>query len=109
MEDLERMVPMLANEPVGRMGNPEEVTETVVWLCSDAASFVTRHIMTVDGGYVAQQTMHDTTHLCYIMDYRSKVPHESAPHPSSNCPCIASAQPQRTILKPTSIENPCAF
>ena len=39
---------------VGRMGNPEEVAETVTWLCSDAASFVTGHAMTVDGGYMAQ-------------------------------------------------------
>jgi NAD(P)-dependent dehydrogenase (short-subunit alcohol dehydrogenase family) len=36
------------------LGKPEEVAETVVWLCSDAASFVTGHTMTVDGGYVAQ-------------------------------------------------------
>ena len=35
-------------------GTPEEVAETVVWLCSDAASFVTGHTMTLDGGYVAQ-------------------------------------------------------
>ena len=40
--------------PIGRVGAPEEVAEAVVWLCSDAASFVTGHTMTVDGGYVAQ-------------------------------------------------------
>ena len=40
--------------PMGRVGTPEEVAETVMWLCSDAASFVTGHTMTVDGGYVAQ-------------------------------------------------------
>jgi NAD(P)-dependent dehydrogenase (short-subunit alcohol dehydrogenase family) len=45
---------MLASEPIGRIGKPEEIAETVVWLCSDAASFVTGHTMTVDGGYVAQ-------------------------------------------------------
>ena len=39
---------------MGRMVKPEEVAEAVVWLCSDAASFVTGHTMTVDGGYVAQ-------------------------------------------------------
>ena len=41
-------------EPVGRMGNPAEVAEVVVWLCSDAASFVTGIAMPVDGGFSAQ-------------------------------------------------------
>ena len=54
MQDPERMARIIASEPVGRMGQPEEVAEAVVWLCSDAASFVTGHTMTVDGGYVAQ-------------------------------------------------------
>ena len=45
---------IVARHPVGRMGRPEEIAEAVVWLCSDAASFVTGHTMTVDGGYVAQ-------------------------------------------------------
>ncbi len=45
---------LTAQEPVGRMAAPEEVAEAVVWLCSDAASFVTGHTMSVDGGWVAQ-------------------------------------------------------
>lgn len=54
MQDPDRLALMLASEPIGRMGTPEEVAETVVWLCSDAASFVTGHAMTVDGGYLAK-------------------------------------------------------
>ena len=44
---------MAAAEPVGRMGRPEEIAEAVVWLCSEAASFVTGHAMAVDGGLTA--------------------------------------------------------
>lgn len=40
--------------PVGRLGTPEEVAEAVVWLCSDAASYVTGHTMVIDGGLTAQ-------------------------------------------------------
>jgi NAD(P)-dependent dehydrogenase (short-subunit alcohol dehydrogenase family) len=43
----------IAMEPVGRMGNPEEVAEAVVWLCSDAASFITGVALPVDGGFSA--------------------------------------------------------
>ena len=45
---------MAAAEPVGRMGKPEEIAEAVVWLCSEAASFVTGLPMPVDGGIAAQ-------------------------------------------------------
>ena len=45
---------LVAAEPVGRMGTPEEVAAAVLWLCSDTASFVTGHALAVDGGMVAQ-------------------------------------------------------
>jgi NAD(P)-dependent dehydrogenase (short-subunit alcohol dehydrogenase family) len=40
--------------PLGRLGHPEEVAAAAIWLCSDAASFVTGHNLVVDGGYVTQ-------------------------------------------------------
>lgn len=36
--------------PMHRMAEPEEVAEAVIWLCSDASSFVTGHVMPIDGG-----------------------------------------------------------
>jgi NAD(P)-dependent dehydrogenase (short-subunit alcohol dehydrogenase family) len=45
---------VIAAEPVGRMGKPEEIAQGVVWLLSDAASFVTGHPMAIDGGWVAR-------------------------------------------------------
>jgi NAD(P)-dependent dehydrogenase (short-subunit alcohol dehydrogenase family) len=41
-------------EPMNRMGKPEEIANSVVWMCSDEASFITGHAMAVDGGFVAQ-------------------------------------------------------
>jgi NAD(P)-dependent dehydrogenase (short-subunit alcohol dehydrogenase family) len=41
-------------EPIGRMGEPQEVADAVMWLCSDSSSFVTGHAMAVDGGWIAQ-------------------------------------------------------
>jgi NAD(P)-dependent dehydrogenase (short-subunit alcohol dehydrogenase family) len=40
--------------PLGRLGMPSEIAEAVVWLCSDAASFVVGHALAVDGGSVIQ-------------------------------------------------------
>jgi NAD(P)-dependent dehydrogenase (short-subunit alcohol dehydrogenase family) len=44
---------VIAKQPIGRFGEPEEVAAAVVWLCSDAASFVTGVAFPVDGGWVA--------------------------------------------------------
>jgi NAD(P)-dependent dehydrogenase (short-subunit alcohol dehydrogenase family) len=40
--------------PMGRIGQPEEVASAVLWLLSDAASFITGHTLPVDGGYCAK-------------------------------------------------------
>jgi NAD(P)-dependent dehydrogenase (short-subunit alcohol dehydrogenase family) len=42
-----------AQVPAGRIGEPTEAAEAVVWLCSNAASYVTGHSMIVDGGLTA--------------------------------------------------------
>jgi NAD(P)-dependent dehydrogenase (short-subunit alcohol dehydrogenase family) len=44
----------IAAHPLGRMGKPDEIAQGVVWLLSDAASFVTGHPMAIDGGRVAR-------------------------------------------------------
>ena len=41
---------VIAQEPIGRMGRPEEIAAAVVWLCSEAAAFVVGHALVVDGG-----------------------------------------------------------
>jgi NAD(P)-dependent dehydrogenase (short-subunit alcohol dehydrogenase family) len=41
---------VVAQEPVGRMGRPEEIASAVLWLCSDPAAFVVGHALVMDGG-----------------------------------------------------------
>jgi len=43
----------IERNPMGRIGEPEEVAEAVVWLCSDAASYITGVALSVDGGLAA--------------------------------------------------------
>jgi len=48
------MAQVAAGLPLRRMGRPEEVANAVVWLASDAASFVVGHVLCTDGGFLAQ-------------------------------------------------------
>ena len=43
---------MVAKTPIGRMGEPADVANAYVWLASDAASFITGTVLSVDGGLV---------------------------------------------------------
>lgn len=42
----------VAGKPIGRIGQPDEVADAVLWLCSDASSFIIGHALPVDGGWV---------------------------------------------------------
>lgn len=51
--DQETAARIASEIPLGRLGQPEDVAEAVIWLCSAAASFVTGHSLVVDGGDIA--------------------------------------------------------
>lgn len=53
-DDKQRESAITALHPLGRLGTPDEIAQAVVWLSSDAASFITGQAIAVDGGYVAQ-------------------------------------------------------
>ncbi|HYU24228.1 MAG TPA: SDR family oxidoreductase, partial [Thermoanaerobaculia bacterium] len=48
------MARIIAREPMERLGSPREIAEAILWLCSDAASFVTGEALAVDGGFLAR-------------------------------------------------------
>ena len=48
------MKEIMRDQPIGRLGRPEEIAAAVLWLCSPGASFVIGHALAVDGGYTAQ-------------------------------------------------------
>ena len=52
MGDPQTAARVLAMHPMGRIGQPEEVAQAVLWLCSKGASFTTGHTLPVDGGYL---------------------------------------------------------
>jgi NAD(P)-dependent dehydrogenase (short-subunit alcohol dehydrogenase family) len=45
---------VIGEEPIGRMGKPEEIAASVLWLCSEGAAFMVGHAMVIDGGQTIQ-------------------------------------------------------
>jgi NAD(P)-dependent dehydrogenase (short-subunit alcohol dehydrogenase family) len=52
-EDSRRLLAESAKRPLGRVGTPEEIAQAVLYLASDASSFVTGTALVVDGGGLA--------------------------------------------------------
>ena len=50
----EAMKEIMKDQPIGRLGRPEEIAAPVLWLCSPGASFVIGHALVVDGGYTVR-------------------------------------------------------
>ena len=52
--EAEAMKELMRDQPIGRLGRPEEIAAAVLWLCSPGASLVIGHALAVDGGYTAR-------------------------------------------------------
>jgi NAD(P)-dependent dehydrogenase (short-subunit alcohol dehydrogenase family) len=50
----EKEAALLAAHPIGRFGSPEEVAQSVLFLCSEKASFITGTALAIDGGLLAR-------------------------------------------------------
>jgi len=52
--DPETKKSIISLHPIGRLGKPKEIADTIVWLCSEEASFITGHTLLADGGYTSR-------------------------------------------------------
>ena len=53
VDDEERLAKLVEQYPLGRIGQPNDIAEAVVWLCSDSASFITGVSLPIEGGTTA--------------------------------------------------------
>ena len=52
-QDEARKAELVGDQPLPRLGVPEDIGPAAAFLCSDLASFVTGHVMVIDGGAIA--------------------------------------------------------
>jgi NAD(P)-dependent dehydrogenase (short-subunit alcohol dehydrogenase family) len=52
--EADAMKEIMKDQPIGRLGRPEEIAAAVLWLCSTGASFVIGHALVVDGRYTVR-------------------------------------------------------
>ncbi len=53
-DDEETVENLREQHPQGRLGEPQEIADAIVWLCSDEASFATGEAVAIDGGYLSR-------------------------------------------------------